>query len=137
MERIKNALVIDPDADQRQFVSLRLEILGFKVREAENQVQVKAALRETDPDLVVTDTGVPGLEGASLMALLEPVKRPVFLLTEWTCNDPEGYLQETQVRAIITKKKRTDLFKLIDNLGPLQRSESSSETRQVAERHIL
>ncbi len=136
MERIKNALVIDPDADQRQFVSLRLEILGYKVREAENQAQIKAALREMDPDLVVTDTGVPGMEGTSLLAVLEPVKRPVFLLTEWTCDDPDGYLQETRVRAIVTKKKRTDLFKLIDGLGPLQRPEAP-EARQAAERHIL
>jgi CheY-like chemotaxis protein len=60
----------------------------------------------------------------------------VFLLTEWACQDPEGYLQETQVRAIVTKKKRTDLFKLIDNLGPLQRAEAPVD-RPVTERHIL
>lgn len=137
MERTKTALVIDPDADQRQFVSLRLEILGFKVREAENQAQVKAALREGGADLVVTDMGVPGLEGSSLLEVLEPAKRPVFLLTEWSCEDPEGYLKETQVRAIITKKKRTDLFKLIDGLGPLQRSETTVETRASNEKNIL
>jgi CheY-like chemotaxis protein len=136
MDRNRTALVIDPDAAQRQFVALRLEILGFKVREAENQVQVKNALREGDVDLVVTDMGVPGLEGTALWEVLEPADRPVFLLTEWTCEDPGSYLKETQIRAIVTKKKRTDLFKLIDSLGPLQKSEAG-EKKSSVEKHIL
>ena len=137
METNKTALVIDPDHDQRQFVTLRLEILGFKVREAENQAQVKAALREWDVDLVVTDKGVPGLEGTAFLSLLEPSKRPVFLLTEWTCADPEAYIQETQIKGIVTKKRRTDLFKLIDNLGPIQKAEGASESKGASEKHIL
>lgn len=136
METNRTALVIDPDHDQRQFVTLRLEILGFKVREAENQAQVRAALREWDVDLVVTDTGVPGLEGTAFLSLLEPAKRPVFLLTEWNCGDPESYIQETQIKGIVTKKRRTDLFKLIDNLGPIQKADAS-ENKGATEKHIL
>lgn len=123
MGSIRTALVIDTDPAFRQFVALRLEILGFRVREAENQAQVRSAVMDGDADLVISECAVPALEGNALLGVLEPHKRPVFLLTEWTPSDMEGFLKETRVRAVIPKKKKTDLFRQLDSLESIPKAE--------------
>ncbi len=137
MEKIRTALVIDSDASFRQFVTLRLEILGFKVKEAETPVQIRSVVKEGEVDLVVTEFAVPGLEGESLLSVLEPSKRPVFLLTHWVSENPEAFLRQTQVRAVIPKKKRSEFFKQLEFLDPVIKTGPSVETRNPQERHIL
>jgi len=137
MEKLKTALVIDTDHSFRQFVALRLEILGFNVKEAETPDQIRFAVRSGEADLVVTETGVPGLEGGQLLSVLEPSKRPVFLLTHWVSENPETFLRESQVRAVIPKKKRSEFFKQLEFLEPAANKEPSVETRSAQEKHIL
>ncbi len=137
MEKLRTALVIDSDASFRQFVTLRLEILGYKVREAETPAQIRSALKDGEADLVVSEFAVPGLEGESLLAVLEPSKRPVFLLTHWVSENPENFLRQTQVKALVPKKKKSEFFKQLEFLGPLTKTQSAVETRVSQEKHIL
>lgn len=133
----KTALVIDADASFRQYVTLRLEVLGYKVREAGTPAQVKEALRESAADLVVTEIAVPGMEGLELLNALEPAKRPVFLLTDWVTEDPEAFQEQTQVRAVISKKKRWEFFKQLETLGPAVIVEDDVVMKPAEEKHIL
>jgi two-component system chemotaxis response regulator CheY len=137
MDKLRTALVIDSDAAFRQFVTLRLEILGFKVREAETPAQIRSAVKAGEADLVVTEFAVPGLEGTSLLSVLEPGKRPVFLLTHWVSENPESFLRETKVKAVIPKKKKSEFFKQLEFLEPRAKTEPTFESRAPAERHIL
>ncbi len=133
----KTALVIDADPTFRQYVTLRLEILGFEVREAGTPSQIKEVLRAGQTDLVVTEFAIPGLEGHELLQVLEPSKRPVFLLTDWVSEDSEAFQKQTCVKAVISKKKRWEFFKQLETLGPTVTVEADPETRPGEERHIL
>lgn len=139
MNKLKNALVIDTDPTFRQYVTLRLEILGYKVWEAETPHQIRQAVKEGQADLVVTDYAVPGLEGAQLLQALEPSKRPVFLLTDSVTGNPETFQEQTQVRAVISKKKRWEFFKHLETIIPSNAApeESAPETETPDEKHIL
>jgi CheY-like chemotaxis protein len=133
----KTALVIDADPAFRQYVTLRLEVLGFKVREAENPTQIREAVRRGDVDLVVSEFAVPGLEGLQLLQALEPAKRPVFLLTDWVMEDAEAFQEQTRVRAVISKKKRWEFFKQLETLGPTATVEAEVGMKPNEEKHIL
>ena len=138
MEKIKNALVIDADPSFRQYVTLRLEILGYKVREAENPAQIKEVLRQGNTELVVTDYSVPGMEGLQLLNALEPSKRNVFLLTDWVTENPSAFQEQTRVKAVISKKKRWEFFKHLETLVPsAETTEDGAEARNTDEKHIL
>lgn len=138
MEKFKNALVIDADAAFRQYITLRLEILGYKVREAETPAQIKEVLRQGNTDLIVTDYAVPGMEGPQLLNALDPSKRPVFLLTDWVTENPAAFQEQTRVKAVISKKKRWEFFKHLETLAPtVGVTEEGEEARNADERHIL
>ena len=121
MSKFKTALVIDSDTSSRKFVALRLEILGYRVREAGTPDEIKQALKEGETNLVVSEFAVPGLGGAELLQVLEPAKRTVFLLTQWDFDHSEAFLNETRVKAVIPKKKRSDLFKCLESPPPEDR----------------
>jgi len=133
----KTALVIDADASFRQYVTLRLEVLGYRVREAGTSVQIREALRESDTDLVVSEISVPGMEASQLLRTLEPAKRAVFLLTDSATEDTEALQEQTRVRAVISKKKRWEFFKQLETLGPNITVEADAAPKPVEERHIL
>jgi len=137
MDKLKTALVIDADASFRQFVTLRLEILGYKVREAGTPLEVRSAVKEGQADLVVTEIAVPGLEGEQLLSILEPAKRPVFLLTHWVSENPEGFIEQTRVKAVVHKKKKSEIFKHLETLDWSTVPEIEPEPRSTEEKHIL
>ncbi len=137
MDKFKTALVIDSDASFRQFVTLRLEILGYRVKEAGSPVEIRAALREGHADLVVSEFAVPGLEGESLLSVLEPAKRPVFLLTHWVSENPESFMEQTGVKAVVPKKRKSEIFKQLENLDWTQLAEPEPEVYALGEKHIL
>lgn len=137
MDKLKTTLVIDADASFRQFVTLRLEILGYKVREAATPAQIRDAVREGQADLVVTEFAIPGLEGLQLLQTLEPAKRPVFLLTQWVPENTEKFLKETKVKAVIDKKKRSEFFKQLESWEATGGASFPAPDRGGEERHIL
>lgn len=137
MENIKNALVIDTDAAFRQFVTLRLEILGYRVKEAETPAQIREAVRAGHADLVVTEYAVPGLEGFQLLNALEPAKRNVFLLTEWVSENLQAFLEQTGVRAVISKKKKSDFFKQLEFVVAAPRAAGAEEPKAMDGKHVL
>lgn len=131
----KTALVIDTDSGFRQLVGLRLEILGFKVFEAEDASAVRRVMGENSIDIVVSEFAVPGLEGEALFKILEPAKRPVFLFTQWATENPEEFARQTGVRAVIHKKRRSELFKQMEFLGSF--TKTVPVVPQGIEKHIL
>jgi len=79
--RLKIA-VADDEPDTREYLHEYLSRLGHEVRAAENGRQLVELCREFDPDLVVTDYAMPGLNGLAAAAeinRLRPV--PVVLIS--------------------------------------------------------
>lgn len=71
----RTVLVVDDDADVRLFLSASLETLGFQVTVAEDAERGLALLDGFDPDLVLVDFAMPGMNGAH-MAEIVRARRP-------------------------------------------------------------
>ncbi len=61
-------LLVDDDPDVRQIVVRVLLDLGYDVREASNGEAALAALTEFEPDLLLIDFAMPGMNGAEVVA---------------------------------------------------------------------
>ncbi|WP_025321836.1 sigma 54-interacting transcriptional regulator [Deferrisoma camini] len=76
-------LVVDDDKDLLRLLSLRLRSAGFRVVTAESGEQALAVLATAQPDLVITDLRMEGMDG---MGLYEAIRErrpslPVIILT--------------------------------------------------------
>ena len=71
----RKVLVVDDDPDVRLFLSTSLETLGFDVVVAEDAGRGLALLETVDPDLVLVDFAMPGMNGAE-MARVVRTRRP-------------------------------------------------------------
>ncbi|MCJ2084223.1 PAS domain-containing sensor histidine kinase [Methylobacterium sp. J-090] len=71
----RKVLVIDDDPDVRRFLSASLESLGFDVVVAEDGERGLAALESAEPDLLLVDYAMPGMNGAQVAALAR-ARRP-------------------------------------------------------------
>ncbi len=60
-------LVVDDDADTREFHTFVLEQAGAKVIAAESALEALQALAESKPDILVSDIGMPETDGHMLM----------------------------------------------------------------------
>lgn len=70
LETIKTVLVVDDDADVRQFLVLGLETLGCKVFEAQSAELGLRILDDVQPDLLLVDFAMPGMNGAQMAMLV-------------------------------------------------------------------
>ena len=75
-------LLVDDEPDLRRMVRRYLQAEGFEVAEASNGADAVARHRESNPDLIVLDVAMPGMDG---FAVLQEVRRtsetPVIMLT--------------------------------------------------------
>ncbi len=78
-------LIVEDDNVYRQFLSLALEMAGYRVQTAANGVQAIEILQHISPDLVLLDLSMPAVSGWDVLhfmrdqAALKPV--PVLILT--------------------------------------------------------
>lgn len=61
-------LVVDDDANVRQLIVECLEVIGYKVRQADSGARGLALLEEDPPDLLVVDFIMPGMNGAEVIS---------------------------------------------------------------------
>ena len=78
-------LIVDDDADIRRFLGLTLRHEGFDVHEAVNAEDALEQARAVDPDIVLLDVMMPGVDGYEVCRRLRADPRttetPVILLT--------------------------------------------------------
>jgi len=68
-------LVVEDDPETRQFYSEALRREGFAVEQAHNGHQALHKALEMDPDLILTDIAVPGIDGIELCRRLRADSR--------------------------------------------------------------
>jgi len=66
----KKVLVVDDDQDVRMFLAASLETLGFDVAVAEDAERGLAVIDEVNPDLLLVDFAMPGMNGAQMAEIV-------------------------------------------------------------------
>ena len=85
-------MVVDDDADWRDFLRICLEDLGYPLIEAASGPEALAKLAEEPCDVLVLDLHMPGLSGADLLGLLPEGGPRVVLLTSAPIQEVKGAL---------------------------------------------
>ncbi|NMN05016.1 MULTISPECIES: PAS domain S-box protein [unclassified Novosphingobium] len=87
-------LVIDDDADVRHFVAECLETLGFAVTLAEDGAAGLAELQRSEPDVIILDFAMPGLNGAEVAKRVKDIRPalPIIFAT--------GYAESTALAQV-------------------------------------
>lgn len=111
-------LVIDDDAGVRRFIVECLEMLGYQVSQASSGQEGVASLRSDEPDLLIVDYAMPGMNGVEVvqMAREGAPNLPIILAT--------GYADMDAVDKVI-------------GLGALLRKPFRIDDLQKAVRHAL
>jgi len=91
-------LVVDDDADVRQFLVEALQTFGYQVLEAEDGYAALALLAKSSPDLVIVDYAMPGLTGVEMVRELR-LKRPDLPILFVS-----GYSETAAVEKVIDEK---------------------------------
>lgn len=77
-------LVVDDEADSREFVGYVLESAGAKIVCASSAIEALNILAQDKPDILVSDIGMPGMDGYQLLKSLKPdQKLPAIALTAY------------------------------------------------------
>jgi len=101
------ALVIEDDRDLRHLYAQALEESGFTVVEAHNGLQAVEKATEFQPDVVVTDLGLPGIDGYEVCRRLHKngfSHVPIVAITG-------RYLAEADIQRALREGCRTVLIK--------------------------
>jgi len=84
MSQVRHILIVDDDADLRQALTEQLALHEeFEVTDLANAGDALAAVKETPPDLIVMDVGLPDMDGREAVKQMrhEGFRRPVIMLT--------------------------------------------------------
>jgi two-component system KDP operon response regulator KdpE len=81
----KKVLIVEDDNDLRRGLGLRIKALGYDVAEAFDGYTAVAVARDTLPDVVLLDIGLPGGDGISVLEryaqMMQLSAIPVVVLT--------------------------------------------------------
>src|SRR6185437_11750391 len=84
-QAVKKILVADDTANGRELVKTVLENTGYEVYEAKDGLEALACARELQPDLIILDLHMPGMDGFGVIQTLRKEsafeKTPIMALT--------------------------------------------------------
>jgi DNA-binding response OmpR family regulator len=82
MHMVETVLVVDDDATTRDVIVRYLEREGFEALEAEDGGRARAVIESTQPNLVILDLMLPGIDGLSVIRWIRSTGwLPVIMLT--------------------------------------------------------
>ena len=127
----KHILLVDDDALMRRSLAFNLEQAGFRASTAANAEDALSLARQTPPDLVLLDIGLPGMDGLdAIKRFKEQFHLPVIFVTARHRNLDEVLGLELGADDYITKPFDVDV--LIAHIkAVLRRNESASDSLQA------
>jgi CheY-like chemotaxis protein/GAF domain-containing protein len=114
-------LLVDDDTETRAAVGELLRSWGHDVRIVASGYEALEALLDQRVDLVLTDLGMPGLDGWEVARRARDLDRPpaVALLTGWGLDLDEGEARRRGVEAVLEKPAHVDeLRALLARVAP-------------------
>ena len=114
-------LVVDDEAESRQFVAELLSLVGFATSEASNGDEALAVFEAKRPDLVLMDMRMPGIDGYQATRLLKETTAgkeiPVIAVTANVLDQERVEMLAAGIDSVINKPFREeDLFEAIGGL---------------------
>lgn len=107
----RQLLLVDDDALLRRSLSFSLEQAGYKVRSAGSAETALAMVKQTRPDIILLDVGLPGMDGLdALRRLRQKHHMPVIFLTARRRELDEVLGLELGADDYITKPFDTDVL---------------------------
>ena len=73
-------LVVEDDSDNRESLGLLLEMWGHQVSLAESGERAIALATAQEPDVVLLDLGLPGIQGNHVAMILKASASPPFII---------------------------------------------------------
>ncbi len=112
-------LLIDDDPAIRKFMLRALQLVGYRVFDAENGNQGLEQLRRVKPDLVILDMNMPGMNGLEFLKIMRNdnyTTTPVLLLSGTTDMDLITRSYDLGVYDFIKKPEHTEvMLKRVEN----------------------
>ena len=82
MKKRRHIMIVDDEPEIRRLLKRTLELEGYGVTSAEDGSSALAAMKECQPDLVMLDIVMPGLNGFQVLNLIrEHSDVPIIMLT--------------------------------------------------------
>jgi len=105
----KSILIVDDDQSLRELLRLHLSSAGYMVTTASDGIEAGYAVLKSPPDLIISDIGMPHMDGYEFIAALKSDKTlpqiPVIFLTSMDDSDRGKQLGAV---GFITKPVRAD-----------------------------
>lgn len=104
----KKILVVEDHQDSREVLVIQLRKMSYKevIEAASGEEGIEKALAE-DPDLIIMDLGLPGIDGIETTARLKQnpktAKIPVIALTAWQEQDYRDNALKAGMAAFLSK----------------------------------
>ena len=112
---MSRVLVVDDSETVVNFLRMVLESQQYEVDTASDGNEGLAKAHQSLPDLIITDSLMPGMDGFSLLHALraDPATEavPVIMLTSGDPHDPDHIVRDPQPNAFV--KKSADLEPLL------------------------
>ncbi len=110
-------LIVEDHRDAREILKIQIQVIGYEVVEATNGEEALEKALAEQPDLIIMDIGLPGINGVEATTRLKGDPKtaaiPVVAYTAW----PESVVREkaerAKVAAFLTKPTGPRQFKQI------------------------
>lgn len=118
---MRKALVVDDEKELASMIVLRLAAAGMEAEAAHDGVRGLERARSSEPDVVITDVSMPGMDGWSLCEALrkDPRTREAWLIvmTAWKEPGLERRAKEVGATLLLKPFDERRLARLISGSG--------------------
>jgi two-component system, OmpR family, KDP operon response regulator KdpE len=118
-------LLVDDEAPLRQVLRARLTARGYSIQEASSGEEVLRAVGGMQPDVIILDIGLPGIDGIEVTRRLRPsVQTPIIMLSVHAADSDKIAALDAGANDYLTKP--CDLGELLDRIRRALRPATSN-----------
>lgn len=100
----QRVLLVEDDADARDALALLLASQGYELETAADAADAIAKAHAFDPDVLICDWLLPGMDGAAVARIIQHAKEiPVIFVTAHSLPDLRNHTKDLRVHAYLAK----------------------------------
>ncbi|MFH1137071.1 MAG: response regulator [Pseudomonadota bacterium] len=122
-------LMIDDEKDFVEMLSIRLEDAGHRVRAAYSGEEGLRAVEESEPDVIILDIKMPGLDGIQTLKRIKSKRALAEILLLTGHGAVDSAVEGLKAGAFDYLLKPADFAELLEKLEAARKRKSEQETR--------